>query len=352
MQGMTHEYRKDTLGSFLLDDLPVAELVRLDRTLLERAAECPFQARAIMDGRVNDSSNAANSGQAVHDAISATVTDYIESEGQYEPADLRNVLEQNLLGARPDIQPDAVAAARASIYEIAKLIYRTDPVNILAYDGGEDTGKSGQLALTIEPNYLITSELDFLYAGESPELLHLVDWKSGWSVHTAAQVAHSFQFNLHAELVFHKYEQVNGLEVRVLNTRTGQFTFRVTFRREKMGPFRIRLLSAIQAYETEVRGPNPATWPAVEKCELCPAATLCPVSGEDIKEVASDPKAVLRKLVAIEAKADAWKKLLAAHVDTNGDIHDGDVGFGRNKPKSDRKSPVAIYKPQREETTE
>jgi len=348
----TKEEKRHELDSFILDELPIATQVRLDRSLLERAANCPFQARAIMDGRVNDSSHAANSGQAVHDAISATITDYIESEGQYEPADLRNVLEQNLRGARPDIQPDAIAGARASIYEIAKLIYRTDPTNILAYDGGEDAGKSGQLALSIEPNYLVTSELDFLYAGESPELLHLVDWKSGWGVHTAAQVFHSFQFNLHADLVFENFPDVQGLEVRVLNTRTGAFTFRVTFHRSRMAAFRTRLLSAIAAYETEVRGPNPATWPAVEKCSLCPAASLCPVSGETIQQIATDPKAALRKLVAIEASGDQLKKLLSAYADEHGDIIDGDLAFGRNKPASSRRSPAAIYTAPKEEASE
>ena len=109
MQGITKDERQHTIDAFLLDELPVVEQVRLDRSLLERCATCPFQARAILDGRVNDSSHAANSGQAVHDAISATITDYIEANGQYEPADLRNMLEQNLRGARPDIQPDAIA---------------------------------------------------------------------------------------------------------------------------------------------------------------------------------------------------------------------------------------------------
>lgn len=352
MQGATKEEKQGTLDSFILDDLPVAAQVRLDRSLLERCATCPFQARAVLDGRVNDSSHAANSGQAVHDAISQTVTDYIESNGAYEPAEIRTILEQNLRGTRPDIQPDAIAGARASIYEIGKLIYKTDPLNILAFDGGEDVGKSGQLAMELPPNYLITSELDFLYAGESPELLHLVDWKSGWAVHTAAQVFHSFQFNLHAELVFTKFEKVQGLEVRVLNTRTGQFTFRVTFYRDRMAAFRTRLFSAIQAYEVEVRGPNPATWPAEEKCSLCPAASLCPVSGETIQQIATDPKAALRKLVAIEASGDQLKKLLAAYADEHGDIIDGDLAFGRNKPASTRRAPAAIYAAPKEEASE
>lgn len=349
MQGATKEEKQGTLDAFLLADMPEQNVRVYDRSSLERAATCPFQAAAIEQGRVNNNSMLTAVGQEIHEAISQTLIEHVESGGKYEPGDLRSLLEQNLMGTRADVQPLALAGARASIYEIAKLIYKLDPTNILAFDGGEDSGKSGQLAIDLEGGSRVTSEVDLLYSGPSPELLHEVDWKSGWKHHTASDVFNSFQFNLHALLVFHAYEGINGLEVRVLDTRRAQWTFRVVFRREKMGPFKTLLYSAIAAYETEVRSPNPATWPAEEKCSMCPAASLCPVSGEDIQEVATDPKGALRKLIAIEAKADAWKKLLAAHVDATGaDIIDGDAGFGRQKPASTRKTPVSIYKAAKE----
>jgi hypothetical protein len=350
MQGATKAEKHGTLDSFLLEDMPEQSVRIYDRSSLERAATCPYQAAAVEQGRVNNNSMLTAAGQEIHEAISQTLIEHVESGGKYEPGDLRSLLEQNLMGTRADVQPMALAGARASIYEIAKLIYKLDPTNILAFDGGEDLGKSGQLAIDLDGGSRVTSEVDLLYSGPSPELLHEVDWKSGWRHHSASDVFNSFQFNLHALLVFHAYEGINGLEVRVLDTRRAQWTFKVVFHRDKMGPFRIRLLSAIGAYETEVRGPNPATWPAVEKCEICPAASLCPVAGEEIKDVASDPKGYLRKLIAVEAKADAMKKLLAAHVDATGaDIIDGEAGFGRQKPPSTRKVPVSIYRPSQKE---
>lgn len=354
MHGPSAKEMSHANDSFILDDMPQRDdWIVLDRSTLERASNCPFQAAAIEQGRVCNSSLLTAAGQECHEAFSRTIHEWIETDGALEPHELRSALVGNLHAARPDVQPAAIAGARASVYDFAKFLWRIHPGNILRFDGGEDLGRSGQLAMDVDPNYRITSELDLLYSTDSPELLGEIDYKTGWKVHSASDVFQSFQFQLHAALVFENYEAVNGLEVRVWNTRTNQQTFKVVFRREQMAAFRVRLISAIGTYEHHVRGPEPPTWPAEEKCSLCPAASLCPVSGEDIKEVATDPKGTLRKLIALEAKADAWKKLLAAHVDATGvDIIDGDAGFGRNKPASTRKAPVAIYKPAKEETTE
>lgn len=354
MQGATKKEKSHELDSFILDDLPKRDdWIVLDRSTLERAANCPFQAAAIEQGRVNNNSLATAAGQECHEAFSKTIRDWIETEGALEPHELRSALVGNLNEARPDVQPAVIAGAKASVYDFAKFLWKIHPGNILRFDGGADVNRCGQLATDIEPKYRITSELDLLYSGESPELLHELDYKCGWKIHTAAEVANSFQFNLHALLVFENYEAVNGLEVRVWNTRTNQQTFRVTFYRDRMASFRIRLLSAIASYEQNVRGPEPPYWPAEEKCSLCPAASLCPVSGDDVREVATDPRGSLRRLIALDAKADAWRKLLAAHVDATGqDILDGDAGFGRNKPASGRKLPVSIYKATKEETAE
>lgn len=354
MQGATKEEKQGTLGSFLLDDMPARDdFIVLDRSTLERAATCPFQAAAIEQGRVNNNFLITAAGQECHEAISQTIREWIETEGAHEyPSDLASTLEQNLHGTRPDVQPAAIAGLRASIYELSRFIWKINPGNILRFDGGEDLGRSGQLAVDIEPHYRVTAEIDLLYASESPELLREIDWKSGWKVYSVSDVVNSFQFNLHAMLVFENYPSVNGLELRVWDTRVNRQTFSVTFHRAKMGAFRVRLLSAIQAYETEVRGPNPATWPAVEKCCQCPAASLCPVSGETILQIATDPVGSVRKLAALRAKADAWEALLQAQVDFQGhDIVDGDIAFGRNKPVS-RRGTAGIYTPSREETSD
>jgi hypothetical protein len=69
------------------------------------------------------------------------------------------------------------------------------------------------------------------------------------------------------------------------------------------------------------------------------------VADEPLADLASDPVGYVRKLVAVEARAEAMRKSLAKHVDTiKQDIQADDVWFGRNKPKSDKKSPACLYK--------
>ena len=65
--------------------------------------------------------------------------------------------------------------------------------------------------------------------------------------------------------------------------------------------------------------------------------------------MAKDPAAVVNQLIAVEAKAAAIKKALSAYVDSRKqDIQAGAVCFGRNKPRTERKAPAAIYEPKGE----
>ncbi len=89
---------------------------------------------------------------------------------------------------------------------------------------------------------------------------------------------------------------------------------------------------------------EPPTWPVLEKCAICPAASICPVADEPLADLNADPVAFVTKLIAVEARAAAMAKLAAAWVDANKrDIQAGDVFFGRGKPPSGRKANATIY---------
>jgi hypothetical protein len=90
---------------------------------------------------------------------------------------------------------------------------------------------------------------------------------------------------------------------------------------------------------------NPPTWPATEKCSICPAAALCPVADESIADLSRDPSAFVGKLIAVEARAEAMRKLAAGWVDANGQeikAPDGTM-FGRAKPRTERKATATLY---------
>lgn len=317
--------------AFVIDEYPAA-----DRSTLERMAECPRMARYVETGAVLDTSKAAESGNAVHAAISSALVEYVQSRGNLSVTDLSEWILQQLADSRPDVQPDAIRACQRSSWGIAKAIRKIHYGNILRFDGGEGD-LSGQMAWDIPDLKLrITSELDLLYAGPSPEVLHEWDWKSGWGIHTHETIADSFQFQLHAWLVLHNYEEVQALSVRIWNTRVNQQTYSCLFKREHLYNLDYRVRNAAAAYQqSRQTDPEDApAWPLVEKCGMCPAARLCSAS----KLPRETPEQWVDVLVALEAAAAQWSDLLKAEVKRRGSDIVSLAGncFGKEKPKKQR----------------
>jgi hypothetical protein len=337
------EYR-EALKSFV--DQPDGGLYVVDRSTLQHWADCPWQAKAIADGRCRTVGIAAEAGSAVHPAFSAVTIEWIASQGAMSPVDLRQDVEHHLRNSRPDIQPEALAAAMPSLWQWAKLISSIHPGNILGFDGGEelDPPRSGQLAYDIvDLGVRITGELDLICSTESLEVLDVYDYKTGWKTHEVGDVASSFQFQFYAVLALETYPKVECVRFKVFDTRANRLTYAVPFTRARKHDYMVRIRSAIESMRTHNHD-NPPTWPVLEKCSICPAAALCPVADEAIADLAADPPGFVKKMVAVGARLDAMQALAAKYVDASGqDIECGELRFGRNKPKSTKKSPATLY---------
>ncbi len=341
MKRPSKEEMAKSMASFIDFDIPSVTI--LDRSTLEAWGQCPFRA-SCLDRKLIDFPAVLHIGEEVHQAISRATHQWIESDGQLSPGELRDALIAELRGSRPDVQPQVLSACAASAWNwAAYLAANCHPGNILGFDGGDDLEKSGQLAADFEDlNARITSELDLLVSTDSPELVKVIDYKSGHKIHTAADAANSFQSHCHAFLVFLNYPDVRGVEYEFWNTASNRRTYKVTLDRKRMGDYSARMRMAVQSWATNQE--ERPCWPSWEKCSGCEAAALCPVSGQDIGDVARDPAAALNHLIAIEAKADALRKTLAAYVDSRGqEIQAGGVAFGRNKPPSGRKPTATVY---------
>lgn len=308
------------------DDLPI-----VDRSTLERWATCPAQARLFADRKEPPLPDVAAAGTEVHRCLGQVITDYLASDGNMRPAELVEVATELLQHSRPDVQPDSIRAIRSSLWAWARLVASINPLNILHYDGGSGK-RSGQLAIDLN-GYRVTSELDFCHSGPSPELVHLVDYKTGWDTWTASDVADSFQFQLHAVLLLHRYERINGVEVVIWNTRTNQRTYRVVFDRRDYDTYRARIAEAVSVMRANQGRPiaSVAAWPTAEKCRLCPVAARCPAIEADSETAESK----LARLIAIERAGELLAAELSAIVESTG--HDlrlptGEAfGFGRKK---------------------
>jgi hypothetical protein len=191
-----------------------------------------------------------------------------------------------------------------------------------------------------------TSEVDFLAATHvTPDVLYEVDIKSGHKLVTMDVVRDSFQFGMHAMLVFHKYPGCKVLRVIAWNTRTNHRSWVFEFTRDNLAAYRNRVHSAASFwYQYRDLPPEKCpTWPETYKCSICDAAHLCPASCS-VPQDGESAEGVLDRVVALKAKLKAMTDWLTAQADKRGkDIVSGDTRWGRNKPKADKKATATLY---------
>jgi hypothetical protein len=346
MQGPDKAAMAKTIDAFV--DTSGSDLALVDRSTAENW-DCPWKGKAIEDGRALPVGILAEAGNAVHDAFSSAILEHIESNGGIGAHDLRQDVEFSLRNARPDIQPEAIKGGRPAAWAWTKALDDIHPENILAFDGGEKIGRSGQFAWDCaDLGVRYTLELDFLFAGASSEVLHIWDYKSGWKGWDIDGIKDSFQFQSQAALVLQRYNKcrhgedeptVKCVTVQVWNTRANRLTPRVEFPRRNLHDYECRIRN--QLLTRKRHWDNPPTWPVLEKCRICPAAAICPVAHGPIKESSED---ILKDLIAVSARGAALEEILKARVDeTKRDVQVGNVFYGRAKPPSARKPNATIY---------
>lgn len=333
---------KAPLSAFIdIDD--EQPLPPLDRSRLQNYATCPAMARFIETGKVLSSSRAADIGNEVHAAFSEATDEYVTSDGILNPRDLVDVAMGRLLRARPDVQPDAIDAAKYSLWNWASILSDVHPSNVLRYDGGKG-GRSGQLTHNVQwLGVAITSELDLLYSGPSKQVLHEIDYKSGYTSFSATAVAKSFQFQTHAYLVFHNYPEVSELEVSIWETRGKRPNPPVTFRREDLNQYEMRIMTAAQLWKqwhTTEPAECPA-WPDAEKCGMCRAARFCPIQPP--KSCVADPAGFVKTMHVLSEALGQMETDAALYVEQFGEIVTPEgICFGREKPTT-RRPKATLY---------
>lgn len=328
------------------DDLP-----RVDRSTLEAYAACPLSARLSADALPT---MAMVSGTEAHRAIGEAIESWTE-EPTMRRGELADLIRRGLYYSRPDVQPDVVRGCERSAWAIAGLFDRLSPSHVMRYDGGRGA-KSGQLSYELKTLQAVaTCEVDLLLATASRQQVSLIDWKSGWKQWTAASVADSFQFQFYAVAVLHTYPELESVLVRILNTRTADWTYEIEFTRADMERLMARVnMAAHHWYLNRSRELSKVdAWPGVEKCDWCRCAARCTAAN---RESTGNPVELVATLQAMAAKSAAIEAILEKHVrETGSDIETADgLRFGFNKPKRATKPKAALYavKTKPEETEE
>ena len=328
------------------DTLPI-----VDRSTLENASECPRMSRFLETGRVLSTRQCMESGSEAHKAIGETIDEYVASQGQMGVSDLSDFLLQRAAGSRPDIQPDVLRALKFSAWSIAKFLNGIHYLNVLRWDGGRDE-HSGQLAYDFaDLGVRVTSEVDLIYATSCPEVIAETDFKTGFDKWLPSRVGDSFQFQVHALLLFKNYPNVNAIETSIWNTRTGSRTYPTLFERKNLYNLDFRVHeTAAEWLKTQGKAAEECEpWPMVEKCSDCPAAHLCDCT----KLPQETPEEIVTKMVGLEAQLEGLTKLAADHVRRTGqDILVNGSAFGFSRVKRSVKPKAELYSVKAKEETE
>lgn len=335
-----------------IDNQPPPNEVRLDRSLLESYANCPFQGHAIETGKVRDDSIFALSGTEAHDPMAAIVHEFVS--GRTSTNELATEALAMAMNSNPLVQPDVLKAVRPSVYRFAWSLIngedgrRRNPADVKRYQGGEGKHDS-QLTARLGPlaegdtEYLLTSEIDLLMAGWNEHWLCETDWKTGHTIYSATSIRESFQFQMHAWLLSENYPGLEGVSIRVWNTRIGSATPWVDFRAQDFSDFRMRALRILAERE---RAYNPKEEPLfnpyVETCCNCAATAICPAVIGEGKALAADPQAFLAETAARMADVAHRKKALYVYCRKNGELHAAGLVCGEKAP-STRKPSMTIY---------
>ena len=319
-------------------------IATFDRSTLERWAHCPQQAWLMARNRTAVG-EIAEAGTQVHDAISRTIDNFIAAQGMIGPQDLVNLLERELWAARPDVQPEAIAAMRRSVWSFGRFLNEHHFKNILRFDGGIGE-QSGQLTHEFEEMCRVTAELDLLLSSPAKEEVDVWDYKSGWKQWRAADVKKSFQFQMQAWLVFENYPNVEMVRVTIWNLRENRQTYSVEVLRKDKMEYEVRVRSAAGIALTNSQLPlRPDGWPTTEKCPLCSVAALCDVGDQVLIDIDTNPEVWVDRLVALDARVSSITSLLSDVVETRGSDIEAPSGarFGTRKKKKETKPKPVLY---------
>ncbi len=296
----------------------VLPTVTLDRSDLEATAACPFMAAALRDGKVRDASHLQQVGIECHRIIAEA----IESVGD----DYRGItewLEAEMDKARPDLQPDVIAALKGSLGEFSRL-------SAERVIGVEKQYSTQFLEITAQRGAVIlTCCIDLVMAGKDDQTLIVFDWKTGWKRRSSSEAQNAFQTCFYAWVLFRELPQLQTIHMFYEQTRYGNKAYAKLERERDFFHFEGRVQSSVQL---RLSGCHYA-WPTLEKCSYCPATAICPEVAADIRNFAADPEAYLQQYIALkEGRVEAMEKTMKAYCKSHGEIRSGDNVFGYRKP--------------------
>jgi hypothetical protein len=327
----------------------------LDRSTLERWANCPQQARHVAQRGIDDCSYPTVIGTECHNVIAAAIANVVESDSIVRPHEFADALASTARAtARPDVQARVSEIIKRCAWTLGKIICERSTSDIMRFDGGKGKA-SGQLGWDIAEGRRVTGEMDLLLATPSREQVELWDWKSGWTHWTATDVSESFQFQTYAWLILKNYPDVQSVSVRVLMLAENEATPEYIFRRDQVRQIEGRLMAAVDMFDLyhDADADNVPAWPLPTKCCLCPATKYCRFVHHRIDDVEKNTADAIRKLVVLRAETERIESALTTIVRKDPNVKIGGeivaesngekIAWGVNKPRKPRAESCDLY---------
>jgi len=292
------------------------EPITFDRSDLENTANCPFAAKAIRDGKVQNISRLMDIGSEGH----LLIKEGIEwGNGDYMVA--ADYILAEVTKARPDIQPEVIKALRFISNELKR---------IGNFNYGNLVGVEKQFSAELLPAsqsrgaVIITARLDLVNAGRDKTVLHVHDWKTGYKHRSNSEAYASFQTCCIAWILFKELADVQEIHFWYDQTMTDTRAYCKLERDRDYYNFQGRLETAVML---RLRDSSEA-WPDIEKCSWCPATAICPHVVADARDFNTDKVPFLQQMIALQARLTAMKKIANAYVKKHGNIIFADHVYG------------------------
>lgn len=326
---------------------------RIDRSTLERFANCPQQGVLMRRMLRPPVAKIADEGIMAHELISSVMRDYIEHGAEWRIGDVIAAIDRATHESRPDVQPMLVEMMRASRYSLASMIAELSPANILGFDGGPVdllTNRSGQIAAEFSHpvNWIGTLELDLFYKTPAPTVIEVVDYKTGWKTWSPATIYKTFQFRFAALIIFLNYPEVEEVHFVVWSPRTGGRSQPVVFsRRKSFEEILAQVQEAAVAYfRFHKADPDDVpAYPNEDKCRFCPAVAACKLAHKDAADIDDSPEAFVDRMFVMQAALDDMAKTATAYVKRIGRdiVSPNGPAFGFDKPKRKTYPKATLY---------
>ncbi len=319
----------------------MSEPLLMDRTELERYGTCPQSAYLHRIHKYPCNNDLAVGGVEIHRLIENAFSKnaILNEDGSIAGYELDKVAEyfvDELPAIRPDLQPDAIRAARFVADQIADI-----HTQILGVEKQIDYTVLPETAS--RPRVVATMCLDLLFAGKNNSL-HYLDWKTGFRKRTAEEARDCFQTTMAAYLLFKNYDgsntnadgqvlpRIQKVHVWYKEVRWGTQAY-CCLDRDEEDPvlphltveraLEARVEQAVKMWMTDCSDP----WPEPKKCSWCSAIYDCKYADPSVRSIAENPKEYVDRYAVICALAERMKDSLGLWFKQHGPVEGTETKF-------------------------